>query len=118
MNKFILAVMVILVVGAGTYFIFTDGSENQNPQDQQPLVLENTITIRNFAFNPSIITIPKDSIVIWINEESALHRINSDFFNSEIINRGESFQFKFDNQGTYDYICGIHPSMKGQIIVQ
>jgi plastocyanin len=31
--------------------------------------------------------------------------------------KGETFEFKFDKAGTYDYTCGVHPSMKGTITV-
>lgn len=30
----------------------------------------------------------------------------------------ESFTFRADKPGTYDYICGLHPFMHGQIVVR
>jgi plastocyanin len=30
---------------------------------------------------------------------------------------GGTFSFTFTQDGTYDYICSIHPSMKGKITV-
>jgi plastocyanin len=29
-----------------------------------------------------------------------------------------SFQHTFDQAGTFDYVCGLHPFMHGQIVVQ
>jgi len=77
-----------------------------------------TIYIRNFVFNPSTVTIKAGATIIWINEDSAPHRIKSDNFNSETLNKGVSFKFKFETKGTHDYVCGIHPSMRGRIVVE
>jgi len=126
MNKIIIAIVVILLIAAGGYFIFIRGNKTPTPesnqlsnqQNQQSSTTESKITIKNFVFDPSTLTIKKGTTVIWTNEDSIPHKIKSDTFNSEIINKGESFQFKFNNKGTYDYICGIHQYMKGEIIVE
>ncbi|MFQ5886404.1 MAG: plastocyanin/azurin family copper-binding protein, partial [Anaerolineae bacterium] len=34
------------------------------------------------------------------------------------LNKGDSWSYTFDVAGTFDYICGLHPSMKGQIIIE
>jgi plastocyanin len=31
--------------------------------------------------------------------------------------KGQAATLKFDTPGTYDYICGLHPNMKGKIEV-
>jgi plastocyanin len=36
---------------------------------------------------------------------------------SHTIDSDESFVYTFDQAGTYDYICGLHPHMHGQIVV-
>jgi len=111
--------VAVLILGGGGYFIFKGGYKTPTLQQNQQLpVTENNIVIKNFAFNPATLTIKKGITVIWTNEDDVPHKIKSDTFNSVIINKGESFQFKFDNPGTYDYTCAIHPTMKGEIIVQ
>ena len=37
---------------------------------------------------------------------------------SEVILTGKKAFLKFETPGTYDYICGLHPSMKGKIEVK
>jgi plastocyanin len=32
--------------------------------------------------------------------------------------KGHTFEYKFDKVGTYEYICGVHPAMKGTIVVK
>ncbi len=55
----------------------------------------------------------------WTNEDGAAHRIKSDddSFNSEDLGQGDTFEHTFDAAGTFDYVCGIHPSMTGSITV-
>jgi plastocyanin len=30
----------------------------------------------------------------------------------------DKFDYKFEQAGTYDYLCGIHPHMRGQVMVE
>jgi plastocyanin len=76
------------------------------------------ISIENFAFAPETITIPVGSTVTWTNKDSASHQIKGDTFNSPLLATGQTYQFKFDTAGTYNYICSVHPSMKGVVIVK
>lgn len=76
------------------------------------------ITIQNFAFNPQAVTVKQGTKVTWTNEDTAVHAINSDTFNSQNLNQGDKYEFTFNNKGSFDYICGIHPYMKGKIVVE
>jgi plastocyanin len=78
----------------------------------------NTVNIQNFAFAPETLTVKKGATVTWTNNDSAPHQIKSDTFNSDRLSGGQSFSFTFNDAGTFDYICSIHPSMKGKIIVE
>jgi plastocyanin len=80
--------------------------------------VESAVTIKNFAFSPSALTIKKGTTVTWTNEDSVPHTIKSDTFNSGTLNTGNKFQFTFSSTGTFDYSCGIHPQMSGKIIVE
>lgn len=120
-NKIVIGiVLAILVIGGFYYFA-------QNPY-QQPAtggptqaptrVEANTITIQNFSFNPSTLTVKQGTKVTWSNQDSAIHDIKSDTFNSQNLNRGNKFEFTFEDKGSFDYICGIHPTMTGKIVVE
>jgi plastocyanin len=83
----------------------------------------NTISIKNFAFEPSILTVKAGTTVTWVNNDGASHTIVSDTgspvsFSSDPFATGASYTFTFTQPGTYAYHCSIHPSMKGIIIVQ
>jgi len=75
------------------------------------------VSIESFSFMPSVLTIQVGTTVVWTNNDTVVHNIKSADFNSPELKKGETFEFKFDKVGTYDYVCGIHPKMTGQIIV-
>ena len=82
-------------------------------------VSDNTIRIKNFAFDPASITVKVGSTVRWENKDSVPHRILfTDGADSTVLAATQSFSRKFDQAGTYDYSCTIHPSMQGTVIVQ
>ncbi|MCL5985529.1 MAG: cupredoxin family copper-binding protein [Actinobacteria bacterium] len=133
--KIFSVVLVLLMILLATYGCYTQAgtvstkaAETQGQQssesaaatatETQAPATGNKITIQNFAFNPSEIQIKVGETVTWTNMDSAPHTIKSDSFNSSTLNNGDSFSFTFDKSGNYDYSCGIHPNMKGKIIVE
>ncbi len=83
----------------------------------------NSITIKNFAFDPPALTVKAGTVVTWVNNDQAPHALASDTgspaaFLSDTLSPGASFTFTFTRPGTYPYHCSIHPSMKGTILVQ
>jgi plastocyanin len=88
-----------------------------------PNVVVKTIEIKNFAFNPSTLTVKSGTAVMWTNLDAAPHAIESDIgspvaYSSGSIPPGSFYGFGFTQPGTYTYHCSVHPSMKGTIIVQ
>ncbi len=83
----------------------------------------NTILIKNFAFDPSSVTVKTGTTVTWVNQDGAPHTVVSDAgspaaFTSDSLSTGNSYKFTFTQPGTYTYHCSIHPSMAGTIVVQ
>lgn len=78
-----------------------------------------SISIQNFAFSPSSLSISVGTKVTWNNMGSAPHTVTSDSgaFSSSTLSQGQSFTFTFTQPGTYAYHCSIHPSMTSTIIV-
>ncbi len=77
------------------------------------------------CYTPSKIVIKQGGSVTWVNEDVAFHSVTSGYydepseiFDSDYLNPEESFTFVFENIGTYDYFCTLHPWMKGQVIVE
>ena len=77
------------------------------------------------CYIPSNIVIEKGKQVTWVNEDSAFHSVTSGFYETptELFDSGhldpyESYTLTFDESGTFDYFCTLHPWMKGQVIVE
>lgn len=84
-----------------------------------PAVATTAVAIRNFAFNPPVITVPVGATVTWTNDDIEQHTATADdkSFDSDAIDHGKSFSFTFTKAGTFRYSCLIHPEMIGQVIV-
>lgn len=73
----------------------------------------------------STITIQPNQVILWNNVDDVAHTVTSGspdegatgIFDSSIIAGGETFSFKFENKGTFDYYCSLHPWMIGTVIV-
>lgn len=91
-------------------------SDSQPPNSPQST---KSVEIKNFAFSPATVTVPAGTSITWTNEDSASHTVTSTDgkINSGILNQGKKFTYTFNDPGTYDYICGVHPYMKGTVIV-
>jgi len=77
------------------------------------------------CYIPSVIVIEKGKQITWVNEDLAFHSITSGYYGTptELFDSGhldpfESYTLTFDETGTYDYFCTLHPWMKGQVIVE
>lgn len=124
MNK-IYILIIILIVGVLLFFGYKQMNKptmnqpnTQNQNTTTPQNNESSINIANFSFSPKELKIVTGTKVTWTNNDSAPHQIISNTFNSEILSNGQSFSFVFNNKGSYDYHCAIHPSMTGKIIVE
>lgn len=118
MKRILFLIMVLLMIAlACTKQPTTPGP---TPTDGG-LGIKTDVKIKDFAFEPSEVTIPKGTTVIWTNEDSVQHIVVSDSgeeLSSGLIDSQGTFTHTFSNAGTYGYHCSIHPSMKGTIIVQ
>jgi plastocyanin len=73
----------------------------------------------NLSFDPPQLEIPVGTSVRWTNEDPLPHTATAigGEFDSGTLDEGASFSHTFDAPGTYEYICAIHPNMKGSITV-
>jgi len=79
----------------------------------------------NSCYTPTDVKVSVGSTVVWKNADSAAHTatsIGSDgtpdgTFDSSLFMAGKSFKHTFDTAGTYEYLCIVHPWMKGTVTV-
>jgi|AGTN01.3.fsa_nt_gi Plastocyanin len=75
------------------------------------------VTIRNSAFDPQIVEITAGGSVTWTNQDGTAHTVKFSDSESPSMGNGANYTKTFDSPGKYDYICGIHPFMKGTVEV-
>jgi plastocyanin len=80
----------------------------------------NVITIDNFTFTPKELTVAVGTTVKWVNHDDIPHTIveKKTSFRSKALDTDDSYSFTFTSAGTFDYFCGLHPHMVGQVIVK
>ena len=78
------------------------------------------VTIDNFSFSPTPITIPAGTTLTWTNRDDIPHTVVSDDqqFKSKALDTDEKFSYTFSKPGTYSYFCSIHPKMVAKVIVE
>jgi plastocyanin len=76
------------------------------------------VLIKDFKFQPDTITINKGDTVTWTHPGPASHTVKFADSESGILKNGGQYSKKFDQAGTFNYECGVHPYMKGKVIVK
>ncbi len=79
-----------------------------------------TITIANFAFSPSSMTIKAGQSVAWHNSDTTTHTATSDsgaFDTGSIPPGSTSSAVTMSTPGTFTYHCSIHPFMTASLTV-
>jgi len=124
---FLLPLLVLVFFGAGCQKTQTvndveqaeSSTKNSNTVTAVPKVLESVVSINNFKFQPKDLIVDVGTTVIWKNNDKVSHNVVSkNNFESSVLKQGEEFRFIFTQAGVFDYLCTIHPSMTGKIIVK
>jgi plastocyanin len=79
------------------------------------------VTIAGFVFGPGKLSVTPNKPVTWVNTDESPHQVTMagpGGTRSPILMKGQSYSQAFAAPGTYNYICGLHPNMKGAIEVQ
>ena len=78
------------------------------------------VSIANFTFVPAEITIAPGESVTWTNDDGAPHGLAyaDGAKGTDLLLPGASFSRQFDQPGTYDYNCAVHPYMTGRVVVR
>jgi plastocyanin len=76
-----------------------------------------TVVIEDLAFEPETLTVQAGDTVTWTWKDGAInHDVAGDGFQSEVMSEG-NFRYRFEEPGTYEYVCTLHPNMTGTIEV-
>jgi amicyanin len=106
------ALLVLSISGCGT-------TPQAGGPAEQPAPAAATVDIREMNFDPPSVEIKAGESVTWTNSDAVPHVVKgADGVASATLNQGDSYSRAFDTAGTFAYSCGIHPAMKGTVVVK
>ncbi len=79
---------------------------------------DQTVLMDGGHFVPPSVEITVGDTVTWTNRDALLHDAAGDGWTTEQLFDDDSDSVTFDTAGSFDYICTIHPSMTGTVVVQ
>lgn len=128
--------MILLLVlaacgGSGDAGVSGSGPEAEVASDAGSAA---EVEIRLIKFRPETITVPAETQITWTQDDAGFHTVTSGTvariaggvttepdgeFSSGEIPTGSTYQFTFDEPGTYPYFCEVHPAtMTGEVTVE
>jgi plastocyanin len=122
------AIIVTQVLTSIPNFANDDNNNDRNPSPINPeqnssSAVEGTVRIvdnaGNNSYSPNPFEAKVGETVTWVNDDSAIHTATSTdgIFDSDILQRGQTFSYTFDKEGEYPYFCTLHPNMVGIVII-
>ncbi len=83
------------------------------------------VTVKQFQFMPTELTVKAGTTVTWTNQDDILHTATSGAtpgtadgkFDGPMDGRGKTFSHVFGQPGRYPYFCSRHTSMTGTVVV-
>ena len=81
----------------------------------------NQIVIKDFHFDPQVLTVRSGEKITWINRDEEPHTVVSvekQFKKSSALDTDQEFTITAGAPGTYTYYCSVHPKMTGTIVVK
>jgi plastocyanin len=78
------------------------------------------VNINGFSFGPAAVKVAAGQAVTWINADDTPHQITlsgPQGKRSDVVLKGQAVTLQFDQPGSFGYICGLHPTMKGTVEV-
>jgi plastocyanin len=113
--------VVGLMVGAGAIAagyeigratVQTGGPSATPPANNTTQPVQVSVHMKDFKFNPAAVTVPVGSTVTWVNDDEVFHTVTSDEtsgpLKSSNVNKGETYAYTFNAEGTFAYHCIPH----------
>ena len=80
--------------------------------------------MKDIEYVPKSVTVPVGGKVVWTNTDQVPHTVTKDRgpgedFDSKTMPAGSGkFERTFNDAGTVDYLCTIHPKQLGKVVVE
>jgi len=79
-----------------------------------------TVAIDGFVFRPAVISVRVGDTITWRNADPVAHTVTEKTagLDSGDIAAGGAFRFVAKRKGRYTYVCTLHPTMRGELVVE
>ena len=79
-----------------------------------------TVVIEAMKFSPEVTEVSAGDSVVWINKDPFPHNVVADnrAFHSREIATNSRWKMKATRKGSIAYVCTLHPTMKGTLVVK
>jgi len=100
--------------------LYFDQASGAVPTAPAGLAEAGRVSIQQYSFLPGDISVRAGTTITWSNEDDAVHTVTAadKSWDSGRLPVGGIFSQTFADPGTYEFLCSIHPAMKGTVTVQ
>jgi plastocyanin len=88
------------------------------PRSPARVPRSHVIEIRGMAFQPAKLTATRGDTVVWINRDIVPHTATAPGWDTGTLSQAESGRVVLRDAGTVHYVCQLHPTMRGTLIVR
>jgi len=88
------------------------------PGAAAPAPSTHTVRMEATSFQPADLAVRVGDTVVWRNEDPFPHTATSTAFDSKVVAAGGSWRYTPRAKGAFDYVCTLHPTMKGTLRVE
>lgn len=113
--------ILIAVLGLAVGYGSAAGSSDAKHGTPLGVTQPGTVVIKNFAFGPASLAVAPGTKITVVNQDRAPHTLTARdrSFDTGTIAGGQRGEITAPSSpGTYLYLCTLHPSMTGTLIVR
>ena len=114
---------LIALLASAALFTAGCGSDDEpaTEADRGDAVSGQQVEMVDIAYQPQTIQVRTGETITWINRDSVQHDVvnveEGEEPRSELFNEGETYEWTPTEAGTVEYLCTVHPSMRGTVEV-
>lgn len=85
----------------------------------EPVATTEVTMVESYRFEPEVIEVEAGATVTWRNDDNFTHTVRVEGQEDHEVAPGESVSIRFDEAGTYPYVCTLHrKDMDGEVVVR
>ena len=111
----LLASTALLAAGCGS------DDEPASDADEGEAVSGQQVEMKDIAYQPETIRVRTGETITWVNRDPVQHDVvnvtEGEEPKSELFNEGQTYEWTPTEAGTVEYLCTVHPNMRGTVEV-